>query len=82
MEKGILPPVESTGDVSVDRQNRINRRQEQKLLLETGPKIAVPVPVDVCAGYISSDTDDEEWGVYQEKTHEFSDCEEEFDAGF
>jgi len=82
LEKGILPPVESTGDVSVDRQNRINRRQEQKLLLETGPKIAVPVPVDVCAGYISSDTDDEEWGVYQEKTNEFSDCEEEFDAGF
>ena len=87
LEKGILPPVESTGDVSVDRQNRINRRQEQKLLLETGPvvqekKVAVQWKMDI--GYISSDTDDEEWGEYQEKTNEFSDCDsqEEFDAGF
>ena len=86
LEKGILPPVESTGDVSVDRQNRINRRQEQKLLLEKPvvqeKKVAVQWKTDI--GYISSDTDDEEWGTYKEKVNEFSDCdsEEEFDAGF
>ena len=84
LEKGILPPVESTGDVSVDRQNRINRRYEQKLLLEQ-PVVQekkMDTPVDVCAGYISSDTDDEEWGVYKEKINEISDSEEEYDAGF
>ena len=86
LEKGILPPVESTGDVSVDRQNRINRRQEQKLLLEQPvvqeKEVAVQWKTDI--GYISSDTDDDEWGTYKEKVNEFSDCdsEEEFDAGF
>ena len=86
LEKGVLPPVESTGDVRLDRQNRINRRYEQKLLLEQPvvqePEVDIPVPVDVCAGYISSDTDEEEWGVYNEKTNEVSDSEEEYDAGF
>jgi len=83
LEKGVVPPVESTGDVRLDRQNRINRRYQQKLLLE--PVVQEPevdTPVDVCAGYISSDTDEEEWGVYNEKTNEVSDSEEEYDAGF
>ena len=86
LEKGVVPPVESTGDVRLDRQNRINRRYEQKLLLEQPvvqeKEVDINVPVDVCAGYISSDTDQEEWGVYNEKTNEFSDSEEEYDAGF
>lgn len=86
LEKGVVPPVESTGDVRLDRQNRINRRHEQKLLLEQPVvqelEVDINVPVDVCAGYISSDTDEEEWGVYKEKTNEFSDSEEEYDAGF
>lgn len=88
LAKGVVPPVQSTGDISIDRQNRINRRYEQRILLETGPVVEpqanVPVSMDVCAGYVSSDTDDEEWGTYKEKVNEFSDCdsEEEFDAGF
>lgn len=77
LEKGVVPPVESTGDVRLDRQNRINRRYQQKLLLE--PVVQEP---EVDTGYISSDIDEEEWGVYNEKTNEFSDSEEEYDAGF
>ena len=45
---------------------------------------AAPLDLEHPPGYISSDTDDDEWGVYKEKVNEFSDCEseEEFDAGF
>lgn len=84
LEKGVVPPVDSTGNISVDRQNRMNRRYQQKLLLDQPPNVITEIN-DVVEfndnmGYISSDTDDEEWGVYNNTRIRGDD--EEFDAGF